>query len=109
MPGARAQEARHTSQMNSGDVQPSIYDDLRSEDRYLQKLQSNNEQEFANNYFASKRTQHLLNHSLADKTISTHTLLYHMLLILNTLNNKSFTWVTGFIVLSKTWFEYLII
>ena len=75
MPGARAQDPRqstHNPQMNegSGDVQASIYDDLRSEDRYLQKLQSNNEQEFANNYFASKRTQHLLNKTQEDKSRS---------------------------------------
>ena len=75
MPGARAQEARPGPQQSAfsgmastGDVQPSIYDDLRSEDRYLQKLQSSDEQELANNYFANKRVNHLLNKTQENKS-----------------------------------------
>ena len=63
-PGGRGQEAsygRQRSPMPNGDIE----DDLRSEDRYLQKLAERNDQ--TKDYFKSKRQDKLLTKVQEDK------------------------------------------
>ncbi|KAK2153922.1 hypothetical protein LSH36_281g04005 [Paralvinella palmiformis] len=69
LPGVASGTGRQETQpRQNGEIQSNQYNDIQSEDRYLEKLNRNTGQDVAMEYFKSKRTAKLLRNGSPDKS-----------------------------------------